>query len=90
MGFFQSLGHALGIKGKPIDAVLKEIGRATGYTGKPETWGKQLAFDLATGTVSVASLKASVSMAARLRAVEELKRLESQIDEALVALGDRT
>jgi len=87
---WKGVGAFFGIKGKPIDAVLKELGKATGYTGKPQEWGAKLAFDLATGTVSVASLKASVSMAARLRAVEELKRLESQIDEALVALGDRT
>jgi hypothetical protein len=87
MGFFQSIGRAFGIKGKPIDAVLKEIGKATGYTGKPETWGKQLAFDLAVGAVSAQSLKESVSAAAQTRAVEELKRLRSQIDDALNALG---
>jgi len=83
---WKGVGAFFGIKGKPIDAVLKEIGKATGYTGKPETWGKQLAFDLATGTVSVASLKASVSNAARSRALLELQRLERQVQDAMAEL----
>jgi hypothetical protein len=84
---WKGVGAFFGIKGKPIDAVLKEIGKATGYTGKPEEWGAKLAFDLATGAVSVDKLKASVGAVARFRAAEELVRLRDQIDDALAAMN---
>lgn len=84
---WKGIGNFFGIKGKPIEAVLKEIGKATGYSGKPEEWGRRLAFDLATGAVNVQSLKAQVGQAARVRAMEELKRLELQVQDAMVALG---
>ena len=86
MGFFQSVGRMFGITGKPIDKIVKEIGRATLYRGRPDQWGPRLAFDLAVGTVSVDSLKASVSAAAWARAIVELQRLEKQVQDAIAAM----
>ena len=68
------------------DKILAEIGRALGYRGRPDQWGPRLAFDLAVGTVSVDSLKASVSASARARAIVELQRLEKQVESAIAAM----